>query len=131
MQNTMKISEKGTQIAPKARKFWGYIIKLKKGPLYKKGPPLLGTDLEQGGGFLKCNSERKSGPKARSFWGFTLLKLRFSRQKLFKKRAKSSKFSPPAGSGQEESSGRGLNKVKYQMFMIFIKRKMVLHLHKK
>ena len=94
----------------------GYIIKLKKGPFYKKGPPLLGTDLEQGGAFLKCNSERKFGPN----FDFTLLKLRFSRQKLFKKRAKSSNFSPAAGSGQEESLGRGLNKVKYQMFMIFI-----------
>ena len=84
---------------------------------------MLGTDLEQGGAFVKCNSERKFGPKARNFMGFYIAKTSIFKAETVQKARKKLKIFA--------SLGRGLNKVKYQMFMIFIKRKTVLHLHKK
>ena len=96
----------------------------------KKGPPLLGTDLEQGGPFLSVIRSENPGRRP-DFLGFYIAKTSIFKAETVQKARKKLKIFACGGSGQEESSGRGLNKVKYQMFMIFIKRKMVLHLHKK
>ena len=45
----------------------------KKAPLYKKAPPLLGTDLEQGGAFLSLI--RAEGP--RKIWMFCIENIDF------------------------------------------------------
>ena len=88
--------------------------RLENSPPLRKFPPCYVPIWNKGGAFLSLI--RAEGP--RKFWGILHWKHRFSRQKPFRKRAKSSKFSPAARSGQEGPRKRS-NNVYYLILPIY------------